>query len=105
MKTLKSELMERRLMTGSYKSFVFPEELQKEYRMLKKNKQKLPDGVLCDVDGKFYEVIKNEELNSEEMAELYNLRKLAYLRTIKNCAIFFVVISVISMIIGLIAGM
>lgn len=104
MSKLKKELMQRRLAAGSYKYFFFPEELQNEYRMMEKNKQKLPDGVLRDMDGRFYEIVKNDDLSSEEMTELYNLRKLAYLCTIKNCAIFFVVISVISIIISLVAG-
>ena len=80
-------------------------EQNKKYKELIKNGNKLPDGVFPYVDttGKefddsFYTVYE-PELSKEEIDEYLALKKLSLLNTIKNCSVFFVALTIISLFI------
>ena len=75
------------------------------YRQLLKEERPLPDGV--------FEYIKNEtaenqqfytvtetDLTKEEKEDLISYKKLKTLTTIKNCVVFFTVLTVFSLIAG-----
>lgn len=49
-------------------------------------------------DGQTYELHDNNDLTNDELSTLNSLRQTSYLRTIKNCVVFFTVISIISLI-------
>ena len=76
-----------------------------DYATLLKEGKPLPDGVYSEegVGGAtvFYTVY-DPELSDEEKNEYLTYRRLAYLRTIKNCAIFFTVLTIIGLIAALI---
>lgn len=82
-------------------------EENKKYKEIVKNGQDLPNGVFTFVDttGKefsdsFYTVYE-AELSKEEIDEYLALKKLSLLNTIKNCSVFFVVLTIISLLITL----
>ena len=80
-------------------------EENKKYKELIINGQNLPDGVFpfADTTGKefndsFYSVYE-PELSKEEIDEYLALKKLSLLNTIKNCSVFFVALTIISLFI------
>ena len=70
----------------------------KEFSKLKKDKQPLPDCIISEGPGFFYRV-KENDLNNDELETLLTLRRTKYLRTIKNCALFFAIMSVFSILV------
>ena len=78
----------------------------KAYLELLKSGQSLPEGVFrymyenTELD-EFY-TIYQPELTADEIAEYLTYKKLHMLRTIKNCAVFFVVLTIVSMVLGFI---
>ncbi len=82
----------------------------KKYNQLIKNNESLPDGVYeykmetGDGTGTFYTVYQ-PELTQEEKIEYITFKQLKMISTIKNCVVFFTVLTVISMIITFFALM
>ncbi len=74
---------------------------QKEFQKMKKNKVPLPDDVREDDAGCFFRYMDND-LSSEEIKKLLFFRQLSYLKTIRNCLIYFVVLSVLTFIVAFI---
>ena len=76
------------------------EENQTYSKMLKEGKE-LPKGVFLYSDdtecGEFYTVYE-PDLTQEEINEYLTFKKLELLKTIKNCAVFFTVLTIISLI-------
>ena len=85
------------------------EEDNKKYAEMLKNGEDLPDGITPklneygDHDGTFY-CACDDSLTQEEKALYLQIKKVKLLKTIKNCAVFFVVLEVLAIIGGLIAG-
>lgn len=73
---------------------------EKEYRNLEKENEPLPDGVFRASDGSHY-IMEYSDLSDDEKTELLRFRELYYLRTTKNCVVFFVVIYVLYEIVTL----
>lgn len=75
----------------------------KEFKDLLNSNQRLPDGIYEYVDadgtkmGKFYRRYETD-LNQDELNLLLNLKQISYLKSIKNSMIFFVVLTVISLL-------
>lgn len=69
-----------------------------KFAQMVKDGQPLPDGIYEYKDGnaekRFYTVAQ-PDISADEIAELLTYKKLGYLRTIKNCLVFFVVLTVI----------
>ena len=76
---------------------------------LVKSGQELPQGVYRkkDIDGReldlFYTVY-DPQLTEQEMQEYIALMQYKEIRTIRKCVVFFTVLAVISLIVGIIAG-
>ena len=80
-------------------------EENKKYKELINNGQNLPDGVFPFVDttgkefGDSFYTVYEPELSKEETDEYLALKKLSLLNTIKNCSVFFVALTIISLFI------
>ncbi len=69
-----------------------------EYRKILKNGGKLPDGVYVgELDDDFYTIYESD-LTEAEIREYLTYKQLSLIRTIKNCAVFFVLLTIIGMI-------
>jgi hypothetical protein len=74
-------------------------------------KKELPDGINHEVvvtyDGtkedRFYRLV-DENLSDEEWKEYIALKQYMDIHTIKKCVVFFTVLAIISLILGIIAG-
>ena len=75
-------------------------EENKRYSQMVKGGAPLPDGVYEyqyeNTTGEYY-TIYTPEISADELSELLTYKKLSYLRTIKNCAIYFVTLSIIGL--------
>lgn len=72
----------------------------KKYAQMVKDGQPLPSGVYDykyeNTESEYY-TIYTPDISADELAELLTYKKLGYLRTIKNCVVYFVVLSVIAL--------
>lgn len=80
-------------------------EENKAYSQMLKNGQPLPQGVIKDEyagEGyaEFYTVY-TPDLSEKEIQEYLTYKKLALLNTIKNCVLFFTVLTIIGLVSGL----
>lgn len=77
----------------------------KKYAQMVKDGQPLPAGVYDykyeNTESEYY-TIYTPDISADELSELLTYKKLGYLRTIKNCAVYFVVLSVIALCVYLI---
>ena len=83
------------------------QEENKAYLDLLKAGQPLPEGVFryeyqSGIESDEFYTVYEPELTADEIAEYLTYRKLHMLRTIKNCAVFFVVLTIVSMVLGFI---
>lgn len=75
-----------------------------EYRKILKNGGVLPMGVYAyeyinsEISTTEFYTIYETDLNEAEIAEYLTYKKLSLIRTIKNCIVFFTVITIIGMI-------
>ena len=74
----------------------------KEYQKLLKDGDTLPDGVYAYDNGQmspteFYTIYETD-LTESETREYLTYKKLSLIRTIKNCVVFFTVLTIIGMI-------
>lgn len=79
----------------------------KTYRQLLKDNKPLPQGVQCsnpdsENEYKYFYTIKKTSLSKEELAEYVQYKQLETLIAIKRCVVFFTVLTIISLIAGLI---
>ena len=70
---------------------------------MKKNGETLPDDVFEDHNGKLFRLLPSE-LSPEEEMLFVQLKQLRYIKAIRNCAIFFVVLAVIGILLLLGGG-
>lgn len=70
---------------------------------MKKKGEALPEDVYEDNNGKLFRLV-DPELSPDEERLFIQLKQLGYIKTIRNCAIFFVVLAVIGILI-LLAGL
>lgn len=72
----------------------------KKYAQMVKDGQPLPAGVYDynyeNTESEYY-TIYTPDISNDELLEMLTYKKLGYLRTIKNCAVYFVVLSVIAL--------
>lgn len=71
----------------------------KKYAQMVRDGQPLPAGVYDykyeNAESEYY-TIYTPDISTDELLEMLTYKKLGYLRTIKNCAVYFVVLSVIA---------
>ena len=78
------------------------EETKEYYEMLKSG-QSIPEGIYRDTDSTALFRVKEVDLTEKETREYLMLEQLKQLRNIKKCMIFFVVLTVISLIFTIIS--
>lgn len=78
------------------------------YRKMLDEGRPLPDGVYeYESDGpsvRCFYMIEEPELTEREFNELATLKQLKLLTTIKKCVVFFTVLTIISLVLGLLLG-
>ena len=95
---LKKELLLLKLEFGLSKKVPCSKLLSEKCVELKKSGKSLPEDVFTNPNGEFF-TIQELDLSEEEIAEYLNYKKIKMLKTIKNCVVFFTVLTVISMIV------
>lgn len=74
-------------------------EENKKYSQMKKNNEPLPSGVYeYEMENIFYTEYK-PDLTQEEKLEYIAFKQLKMINTIKNCTVFFTVLTVVSLLI------
>ena len=108
---LKKELRDYRFDMGLLQDIPCSAEENSQYAKILAEGGKLPKGVFRYTYGfggeqvfEFYTVY-HAELSSEEVAEYLTLKKIRYLKTIRNCLVYFTVLSAISVALGLLWGL
>ena len=105
---LREELQEYRINIGfSERVYCSPEETR-AFNIILKNKGELPDGVYKRYDNEFdpcFYRIQEAKLTDSEKNEYIQYKKLSYLQTIKNCSVFFVIITLIGIIASIIIAL
>lgn len=100
---LRDELRERKFEFLLLQKIPCTKQENREYQKLLKNGGKLPQGVYADVyeDGElateFY-TIYEPDLTEAEIQEYLTYKKLSLLKTIKNCVVFFTVLTVVGLV-------
>ncbi len=109
-KNLKNELIDLKVESKILNKISCSPEKNKEYEELVKNGMPLPKDVYPYMydDGEpsskcFYE-ITGPELTQEELMEYIALKQLRMVNTIKKCALYFTITSIIASIIGVISA-
>lgn len=97
MKDLKKELFRLRVEFDTIQQVFSTKDEEKQIKQLIKKKQPLPEDIYLDNSGSHYRFV-NADISKEDLDELLFYRQLKYLRTIKNCFIFFVVLTIIPII-------
>lgn len=99
MASLNEELFEKRRKVGVTKHVPCTNEANKIYRTMKKRGEKLPVNIFSDDDEHVtFTEVKATSLSYDEIEELMLYRRTLYLRTIRNCVVFFVVITMIPIV-------
>lgn len=101
MKNLKSELTQAKVDLGISDIVYCTNDEQKELSQLLEEGHSLPDGVQMDSNGDFFRIIESD-ITEKELDLLLKFRQTIYLRKIKNCALYFVVIPYVMFLIYLI---
>lgn len=105
---IKQDLVELKLeLGGDIEKIKCTQEETEQYRVFIRTNKPLPDDIFledpCESFETFYK-IKNNDLSKEELYEYLQYKKLKHLKTIKNCVVFFTVLTAISLVIGFISG-
>ncbi|MBQ3284119.1 MAG: hypothetical protein IJH40_00625 [Ruminococcus sp.] len=104
---IKKEIESYRYDVGLLQKISCTKEENKKYLQMIKNGENLPDGIhrYTDAGGNemndFYTIYK-PDLSEKEINEYLTFKKLSMINTIKNCACFFVALTVISIVITII---
>jgi len=102
---LKKELNSLRFDMNFRQRINCSEEENNKYFKMTKNGESLPDGVYQYEDDSYhFYTIYDSGLTDAEKNELIQYKKLAYIKTIKNCIVFITLLPVISLIIAIITG-
>ena len=107
---LKKELMQLRYEYGTMEQINCTEEQNAEYRQLSKENKPLPPRVFCRNSdpaseyASFY-TVSEMDLSTEQLNEYLQYRQLKTLTSIKKCMVFFTVLTVIAIAVGVITGL
>jgi hypothetical protein len=97
-RNLRSELEEYRKEFGIVQYEPCSNKDDKKYSKMIKEGFDLPNGIIQDNSGYGFRKISYTDLSDIELEQLMKYRKWMYLKTIKNCAVYFTVISVLGLI-------
>lgn len=100
---LRDELNDYKLEFGLKEKRLCSTEENKRYQNLIKNGEKLPDGVYTEIDAdgeistnSFYTMV-DTDLTDDEIKEYIALKQLKLIKTIKNCVLFFTILTLIGL--------
>lgn len=93
---LREELIQAQVTLGLSQRLPCNVEESRQFDKMRKEKLPLPTDVLLNSDG--YYRLKDTDLSEQEVNQLLQCRQVILLKTIKNCAVFFVVLTVIGLI-------
>ena len=100
---IREQLTQFRYDHGLIQQIECSKEDRKAYKELLKNGGKLPDGVFeSDDDPGYFYTIYKADLSHNELEEYLSYKKIRLLKSIKDCAVFFVVLTVIALILAFI---
>jgi len=91
---MKKELAKLRLWAGLDSADYFDDMKLAE---MKKNGEELPEDVFEDANGKYFR-LEPSEMSREDEILFVQLRQMKYIKTIRNCVIFFVILAVIAVL-------
>lgn len=91
---MKKELAKLRLWAGLDNADYFDD---MKWAEMKKNGEELPEDVFEDTDGKYFR-LEPSEMSREDELLFVQLKQLKYIKTIRGCVIFFVVLAVIGIL-------
>ena len=83
----------------------------KEYERILKNGGELPDGIYAytydsgEVSTTDFYTIYESDLSEAEIREYLTYKQLSFMKTIKNCVLFFTILAIVSMVISFIVLM
>jgi hypothetical protein len=97
MGNLQGELFRMRVEFDLIQKVSCSKQEEKQIKQLLKNGQPLPEELHTDNDGTHYK-FKYTDMSKEDMEELLLYRKLKYLKTIKNCMIFLVILIIMPIV-------
>ena len=87
---MKKELAKLRLWAGLDNADYFDD---MKWSEMKKNGEELPEDVFEDSNGKYFR-LEPSNMSREDELLFVQLRQMKYLKTIRNCVIFFVILAV-----------
>ena len=99
MENLRKELLWLKKEFGVVHTEWCSSEEENHFDELRENELPLPNNVLRDDDGKYFRFV-DVGISEQESKELLLYRQVVYLRTINNGVRFFVVLSVISIVLS-----
>lgn len=101
---LRSELRSYKFEFDLFQKNPCSKEENKKYKSLLKEGDSLPEGVYAyeyengeKSDSEFY-TIYEPDLTESEIAEYLKYQQLSFIRTIKNCVLFFTILNIIGMV-------
>ncbi|GHU51486.1 hypothetical protein AGMMS49975_05030 [Clostridia bacterium] len=97
MESLKDELRRYQVNLGLVRPQNCTKEECSEYWELVNQKLPLPEGVMRNEQGWFFRWVKTD-LTEESLAKLFLYRQTAYLKSIRNGIYFFVILTIISLV-------
>ena len=105
---LREELRSYKFEFGLLQKIPCSQQENKEYRKLLEDGGTLPEGVYTYDDdiltGEFYTVLETD-LTESEKNEYLTYKKLNLIKTIKNCVLFFTILTIIAMIVYFVIGL
>ncbi|MBQ7761822.1 MAG: hypothetical protein IJ400_07185 [Clostridia bacterium] len=97
------EILNLKLKHNILKEVPCTDEESKEYAQMLKDGLPLPDDVHePEFEGYAFFKTDGADLTEQETSQLLALRKLDYLKTIRNCVLFFTTCAIISMVVAFI---
>lgn len=106
---LKEQLRNYKLQFGLLQKIPCSVEENKEYTQLQKDGKPLPEGIFKyeyanDTTHDDFYAIAAPDLTAKELDEYLTYKKLSLLRTIKNCMVFFTVLTIIYLVVSFITA-
>jgi len=103
MSKINEEIRKMQLIYGLRKNVKFNSDEQDQYSTMRKNNEKLPDEVLFNSDWGFYKTVEADAgISKDDISQLIQYQQLRALEKIKGCLVFFVVLTVILLVSGLV---
>ena len=98
---LRDELRAHKFEFGVLKRVPCTKQENKEYAKLLKDGETLPEGVYAyDYDLSAFYTVCGTDLTENEIREYLTYKQLGFIRTIKNCVVFFTTLSIIGLVIS-----